>query len=427
MDGTGECSEHEVRAVKRVFDPVQHFIELDDAEVALLDAAPLQRLRRLRQLGLAYLAFPAAEHSRFGHALGALATGERVLDALRRHGSGWFADERDFQAQRRLLRASLLLHDVGHGPFSHACELVLGVPHERRTQAILALPEIATALERLDVDPGEVAALITGDRPARSPALKELVSGPNLDADRMDYLLRDAYFTGVASGRYDADQLVGSLRIFELDGKPVLGVDGRGLVALESFVLARYMMFATVYFHHTTRAFERILQDALREIWPDPSVLDPIEEFLAWDDFRVLDTFRTAPGAAAHALREREKLYGVAAEFNAERDLSAYEACLDALLSRYGESVWADAQDQLLHRLPLLHDSGAPTVWVKTHGGLVDAVRASDVIAKLSGRAYWRKLFVRRDEVDLAEARELCRRIVGNREARLETAPLFAT
>jgi len=186
-------------------------------------------------------------------------------------------------------------------------------------------------------------------------------------------------------------------------------------------------MFATVYFHHTTRAFERILQDALREIWPDPHALDPIDEFLAWDDFRVFDTFRTAPGAAASALRERQKLYGVAAEFNAERDLSAYEACLDALRSRYGEAVWADAQDQLLHRLPLLHDSGAPTVWVGTQGGLVDAVRASDVIGKLSGRAYWRKLFVRRDLVDLAEARELCRRIIGNREARLETAPLFAT
>jgi hypothetical protein len=412
--------------VKRVFDPVHHFIELDDGEVALLDSAPLQRLRRLRQLGLAYLAFPAAEHSRFSHALGALATGERVLDALSRHDDGWFADERDFQAQRRLLRASLLLHDVGHGPFSHACELVLGVAHERRTQAILAMPGIRTALERLEVDANEVSALITGDAPARSPALKELVSGPNLDADRMDYLLRDAYFTGVASGRYDADQLVGSLRIFDVGGKPVLGVDGRGLVALESFVLARYMMFATVYFHHTTRAFERILQDALREIWPDPRALDPIDEFLAWDDFRVLDALRTAPGAAARALREREKLYGVAAEFNAERDLSAYEACLEALLARYGDAVWADAQDQLLHRLPLLHDTGAPTVWVQTHGGLVDAVRASDVIAKLSGRAYWRKLFVRRDTVDLAEARELCRRIVENREARLESTPLFS-
>jgi HD superfamily phosphohydrolase len=404
--------------VKRIFDPVHHFIELDAGEIALLDTAPLQRLRRLRQLGLAYLAFPAAEHSRFSHALGALAMGERVLAALRRDPAGWFPNEREFAAQRRVLRASLLLHDVGHGPFSHACEAVLGVPHEARTRAILALPEIAGALERLEVDPGEVDALVTGDRPPQSAVLKELVSGPNLDADRMDYLLRDAYFTGVASGRYDVDQLVGSLRVFERDGSPVLGVDGRGLVALESFVLARYMMFATVYFHHTTRMFERVLQEALREIWPDPRALDSIGAFLEWDDFRVLDALRGAAGPAAAALRERHKLYGVVAEFNAEHDLSTYEACHAALRERFGDAVWADAQEQLLHRLPLLRDAGTPTVFVRTHAGLVDAVRASDVIAKLSGLAYWRKLFVRGAGPELAEARALCRRIVEERSTR---------
>ncbi len=383
--------------MKRIFDPVHHFIELDDGEVALLDSAPLQRLRRLRQLGLAYLAFPAAEHSRFSHALGALAMGERVLDALRRHDGGWFDDERDFAEQRRLLRASLLLHDVGHGPFSHACEAVLGVAHEARTQAILALPEISESLARLDVDVGEVAALVTGDRPPRSAVLKELVSGPNLDADRMDYLLRDAYFTGVANGRYDVDQLVGSLRIYAHAGAPVLGVDGRGLVALESFVLARYMMFATVYFHHTTRMFERSLQEALREIWPEPRALDPIDVFLEWDDFRVLDALREARSPAAQALRERRKLYVLAAEFNAERDLVNYESALEALRARYGDAVWADAQDQLMHRLPLQVEGGESTVWVGTQVGLVDAVRASDLIAKLTGRAYWRKIFIRRD------------------------------
>jgi len=105
--------------VKRIFDPIHHFIELDDAEVALLDSAPVQRLRRLRQLGLAYLAFPGAEHSRFTHALGALATGERVIESLRRHDRGYFASDADYAEQRRLLRTALLLHDVGHGPFSH--------------------------------------------------------------------------------------------------------------------------------------------------------------------------------------------------------------------------------------------------------------------------------------------------------------------
>ena len=399
-------------SAKRIFDPIHHFIELDASEIALLDTRPMQRLRRLRQLGLAYLVFPAAEHSRFSHALGALAMGERVFAALRGHDEGPFADERDYRAQRRLLRVSLLLHDIGHGPFSHACEAVLGVRHEARTRAILALGEMRAALEAVGVDPREVLSLVTGDPSPRSGVLKELVSGPNLDADRMDYLQRDAYFTGVAGGRYDVDQLVGSLRVFDVRGQPVLGVDGRGIVALESFVLARYMMFATVYFHHTTRMFERVLQEALREIWPDPRALDPIETFLEWDDARVFEALRSAHGEAASALRERRKLYGLAAEFNAERDLSAYDACLLALRERFGDAIWADEQHQLMHRLPLLHDGDAATVPVQTHAGVVDATRASDVIAKLSGPAYWRKLFVRRDAADLDEARRLCRAII---------------
>jgi len=394
--------------MKRIFDPIHDFIEIEPDELALLNSRPVQRLRQLKQLGLAYLAFPAAEHSRFGHALGALATGERVMTHLRRHDDGYFASDADYAAQRRLLRASLLLHDVGHGPFSHACEAVLGVMHERRTRAILALPEIERALVALDVDPAAVLALVIGDPASPWPVLRELVSGPNLDADRMDYLLRDAYFTGVGGGRYDAEQLVGSLRVLEQSGAPVLGVDGRGVVALESFVLARYLMFSTVYFHHTTRQFERILHGALDEIWPDPRALDPVEEFLAWDDARALEAMRTATGPEARAVRNRETLYALVAEYNAERDLVSFASGEAALRERYGDAVWADAQEQLMHRLPLGIDTSAPTVLVRTRRGTVDARSASDLIARVSGKAYWRKLYVRRDAADPAEARALC-------------------
>jgi HD superfamily phosphohydrolase len=399
--------------MKRIFDPIHHFIELEPGEADLLNTMPMQRLRRLRQLGLAYLAFPGAEHSRFSHVLGALAMGERVLRSLRQNDA-YFSDDLDFARQRRLLRASLLLHDIGHGPFSHACEAVLGMRHEERTQAILRLPEIRRALENLELDADDVVSLIVASsRQHAHPVLKEIVSGPNLDADRMDYLLRDAYFTGVVSGRYDADQLVGSLRVFERSGRTALGVDGRGVVALESFVLARYMMFATVYFHHTTRLVERVLQEALPEIWPDPHALDDVEAFLAWDDVRVLDAFRTARGAAAHAIRERRTLYGLAADFNAEHDLSTYEACKQALLERFGADVWADEQEQLLHRLPLGSDASSPTVLVRTHIGVADAREASDVIAKLSGKAHWRKLFVRKRGAATEEARRMCAEIIG--------------
>ncbi|HET7815210.1 MAG TPA: HD domain-containing protein [Candidatus Baltobacteraceae bacterium] len=397
--------------MKRIYDPVHHFIELSAAEARLLDLPAMQRLRRLRQLGLAYLAFPSAEHSRFTHALGALAMGTRAFDELVRSGREFFVNDADVAYQRRLVRAALILHDVGHGPFSHACEAVLEVRHEERTREILALPGMQEHLAALDVDAEHVLSLILGGTQNRYPVLAEIVSGPNLDADRMDYLLRDAYFTGVAGGRYDVDQLVTSLRIFEVHGRPVLGIDRRGVVALESFVLARYMMFASVYFHHTTRMFERILQRVLAELWPDARALDPIDEFLRWDDFRVLNELLGAPSEAARALRERVRLYALAAEFNAEHDLSTFERCERVLRDRFGESaVWSDEQSQLIHRLPMQIEKGGPTVWVGTaSGGVVDAREASDLIAKIAGKAYWRKLFVERSKVDVTIARRLCR------------------
>ena len=396
--------------MKRIFDPIHRFIELAPGEAALLDLPVMQRMRRLRQLGLAYLAFPSAEHSRFTHALGAMAIGTRAFDAIVEHDRGLFSNEREIAAQRRLLRVSLLLHDIGHGPFSHACESVLGKRHEERTEALLAQPSMRSRIEGLDLDPDDVLALIVGSSPSRYPALRELVSGPNLDADRMDYLQRDSYFTGVVNGRYDAEQLLASLRLIERSGELLLGIDGRGVVALESFVLARYMMFASVYFHHTTRLFERILQDVLHELWPDPHALDPIEEFLRWDDFRVLNELNDRQSVAATALRERTRLYGLAAEFNAEHDLRAFEACESALRERFGDAgVWADSQSQLLHRLPLVLDEpDSRTVWVTGPAGIVDAREASDLIAKLSGRVYWRKLFVARSAGSIAEARAIC-------------------
>jgi HD superfamily phosphohydrolase len=181
-------------------------------------------------------------------------------------------------------------------------------------------------------------------------------------------------------------------------------------------------MFASVYFHHTTRLFERILHEVLRELWPDPRSLDPIEEFLRWDDFRVINQIRDRKSEAARALRERIRIYALAAEFNAEHDLRVYERCKDMLEERFGkENLWADEQSQVMHRLPLEADEQHRTVWVGTPSGVVDAREVSDLIAKLSGKAYWRKLFVRRDGVDVREARMLCSEII--REHRGATPP----
>ncbi len=401
-----------MRAVKRIFDPIHHFIELSTAEAKLLDSDVMQRMRRLRQLGLAYLAFPSAEHSRFSHALGALAAGTRVFETLVRYSAEAFTDQDDIDYQRRLLRAALLLHDIGHGPYSHACEAVLGIRHEQRTQALIELPHMRELIAALEVDPADVLSLIVGKGGDRHRVLAEIVSGPNLDADRMDYLLRDAYFTGVATGHYDSEQLFGSVRIYHDSGQAILGVDSRGVVALESFVLARYMMFATVYFHHTTRMYERILQEALRELWPNPRSLDDIQEFLRWDDARVMTELERLDSDAARALRGRIRVYALAAEFNAEDDLGVFETCDAALRSRWNGAVWADSQEQLMHRLPLGSDDRRATVMVGTGDSFVDAREASDLIKRLAEHAYWRKLFVRRDQVEVEAAREICRTII---------------
>ena len=309
--------------VKRIFDPVHRFIELSHAEARLLDLPAMQRLRRLRQLGLAYFAFPSAEHSRFTHALGALAMGTRAFDELVRHAarcSG--APQRAYSgawcAPRYCCTTSATDPSATPAKPCSACGTRSARARFSRCRTCARASTRSTSI-RLTCW-GSSRAI----RALRYPALRELVSGPNLDADRMDYLLRDAYFTGVVSGRYDADQLVASLRLFERDGAAVVGIDSRGVVALESFVVARYMMFASVYFHHTTRLFERILQDALRELWPDPHALDAIDEFLRWDDFRVLNELRESQSEAARALRERVRIYALAAEFNAEGDLRAY-------------------------------------------------------------------------------------------------------
>jgi hypothetical protein len=127
----------------------------------------------------------------------------------------------------------------------------------------------------------------------------------------------------------------------------------------------------------------------------------------------VLNEMRDSRSEAARALRERLRLYAVAAEFNAEHDLRVFEACEAALCERFGEdAVWSDEQSQLIHRLPLQIDGNSRTVWVGTaSGSIVDAREASDLIAKLAGQAYWRKLFVDRSRADVDEARRICREL----------------
>jgi HD superfamily phosphohydrolase len=241
-------------------DPVHNIIPLrdDSAEgrlmIRLIDTPEFQRLRRIKQLGLGLYTYQGAEHSRFTHSLGALHLMTRILDQL---SDRYQIADQDHVAAR----AAALLHDVGHGPFSHAMEKVLGVHHEQLTmQAVVsAETELGRTLSSYSRElPGRISSIIEGTfKPA---ALAQLVSS-QLDVDRMDYLLRDSLMTGAKYGLYDLEWIINALQIDE-EGDRIY-VAARGIYAVEEYLQARYYMFRQVYFHRTLRSAEAILRSAL--------------------------------------------------------------------------------------------------------------------------------------------------------------------
>ena len=223
--------------------------------IRLIDTPEFQRLRRIKQLGLGLYTYQGAEHSRFTHSLGALHLMTRILDQL---SDRYQIADQDHAAAR----AAALLHDVGHGPFSHAMESVLGVHHEQLTmQAVLsAETELGQTLSSYSRElPGRIASIIEGTfKPA---ALAQLVSS-QLDVDRMDYLLRDSLMTGAKYGLYDLEWIINALQIDE-EGDRIY-IAARGIYAVEEYLQARYYMFRQVYFHRSLRSAEAVLRSALR-------------------------------------------------------------------------------------------------------------------------------------------------------------------
>jgi len=242
-------------------DPVHNIIRLvtNSAEgelmMYLIDTPEFQRLRRIKQLGLGLYTYQGAEHSRFTHSLGAFHLMTRVLDRL---SERYEINEKD----RVAVRAAALLHDVGHGSFSHVMEKVLNFHHESWTvQVILSRDtEVGRLLHQYSPDlPGRIAAIIEGR--FQPSALAQLVSS-QLDVDRMDYLLRDSLMTGAKYGIYDLEWIVNALAIDQEADR--IYVAARGLYAVEEYLQARYYMFRQVYFHRTLRSAEAVLRSILR-------------------------------------------------------------------------------------------------------------------------------------------------------------------
>ncbi|MBD1876089.1 HD domain-containing protein [Nodosilinea sp. FACHB-131] len=287
-----------LKASRSYHDPLHGAITLhaSDPDEALLtqliDTPAFQRLRRIRQLGPASLTFHGAESSRFTHSLGVMAIARRAFDQIQRRYP-------DLAPYRATVLVAALLHDIGHGPFSHTAEEVFGLQHEQWTRRIIReLPEIHDALEAHSEGlAAAVDQVYTHEHPIA--LVWQLVSS-QLDCDRLDYLLRDSYFTGASYGQLDLDRILMALRFESQSGRLV--VAHKGLSAIEHYLVVRHFMYVQVYNHPKNisvtwlleRAFERARADLLvGKLEADPTVtawlLTPdrplsLETYLAGDD-----------------------------------------------------------------------------------------------------------------------------------------------
>lgn len=346
----------------RIRDPIHGSIELARAEMEVVDTPVFQRLRGIKQLGFTDLAFPGATHARYLHSVGAMHLAGRMFDALFPEARGRLRPA-DRARLRRAARLALLLHDIGHAPASHASEIAmpprsaLALPgqysaderaqqatHEDYTVKLLVDSALRPVLDKSLADVGldalAIAHLLSGRFPERAacfvvdgvdyaPLLSQLASG-EMDADRMDYLQRDAFFAGVAYGKFDQQWLLENLRAHVVNDQAYLALTHRALFAFEDFLLSRYHMFVSVYFHYISVGFEAMLGSFYREA-PEDFVLptDP-DAYAAIDDVSLWSALRRSKNRWAGRIARREAFRRVV-ELNAEPGMPDVDALAQAL------------------------------------------------------------------------------------------------
>ncbi len=265
--------------MKAIRDSVHGDLQLEEFEVQLVDTPEMQRLRRIKQLGFTYLVYPGANHTRFEHSMGTMYLAGRLALNL------------DLDPDTRtLVRVCAALHDAGHGPFSHVSEGVLETSHEKLTSRLIKESALGDILsERYNLQ--EVVGIISGQGP-----LGQIIAG-DLDVDRMDYLLRDSYYTGVAYGIIDVERLLNNMH---LEGEH-LTLHRKGVQAAEAMLLARYFMYPSVYQHHTTRIVNAMFRRCLAHLLRSEVIRS--EEIYRYDDADIVSTARKEKGYVRDIIR----------------------------------------------------------------------------------------------------------------------------
>lgn len=296
--------EYEVR------EPVYGFIKFNEWEREIINHRVFQRLRRIRQLALTDMVYPGAVHTRFEHSLGVMHLATKMYNAIIGDDTNKqiLKDNLDYieaglQRDKQVVRFAALLHDVGHAPFSHASESILkkssktGKPykHEDYTTALIRGPlrdaiETHNINKNFNINANEVADLIEGNPTTlRERVFWKIIIDSQLDADRGDYLLRDSLHSGVKYGVYDLDRLIVTLALgIDPETNDVtLGIKESGWHVAESLIIARYQMFTQVYFHKTRRAYDYMLQEAIKSTIKTLPPPDEIESYLKLDDHEI--------------------------------------------------------------------------------------------------------------------------------------------
>ncbi len=278
-------------------DPIHGYIEVEEHELKIVDHPLFQRLRNIHQLGMAYYVFHGANHNRFEHTLGVTYIAKQILSRVKDHLD-------DYEKTKKIVTAASLLHDIGHAPFSHTLEDIIKYmgykDHEKLAAIIIDSTELKDILLRdFCLSENEIRAvksLITGDSTLKLSPIEAFIIHSEMDADKMDYLLRDSYYCGVMYGRYDLHRILVSLYIH--NGQPV--VLFKGLGAVDEFILNRFSMYRQVYTHKTKRAFEIMLESVVKSLIKK-GILDTIqiskkrfneEELYYWDDIWLLNELR---------------------------------------------------------------------------------------------------------------------------------------
>jgi HD superfamily phosphohydrolase len=322
---------------KIIRDPLYNYISIDQKKdrwlIELLDCPEVQRLRRIHQLGVSYLTYPGADHNRLAHSLGVVHLTQQAIQHLGRISG----DDAQTSHGRAPVLVAALIHDVGHGPYSHLFEPCLGIDHEVWSKRVLLSEEtqVHSVLKRHfdHTFPRRVAELIDKDNHDQPPWQKYLLSS-QLDMDRLDYLRRDSLFTGAGYGHFDWYRLLNTFEIYEDEdsGRDIVWAE-KSLLAIEEYIFSRYYMYQNVYLHKTTRGFEKMLEamwkraksyydagqdvalvPAIKTFWDAQTrqadgVAGPtVQQYLAIEEFTVLtqiQNWTTHPDRALSELARR--------------------------------------------------------------------------------------------------------------------------